>query len=125
MLSDIRSPYFNRTRHVVYTFDNLTDFSGFCCLVSGRVGGFGCASSSRTVFYPIEFFKALGTVPAYRDDEIGLARMLCLKPSLQRHAGPRRAGFETHGVAQNSFNARDVGRRIPPARDCGRFTENG
>src|SRR6266567_4992284 len=25
-----------------------SDFSGFCCLVSGRVGGTGCTSSSRT-----------------------------------------------------------------------------
>src|SRR2546423_14862163 len=69
------------------------------------------------VFYAIEFFKTFGTVPAYRDDEIGPARMLCLKPSLQRHAGPCGAGFETHRVAQNSFNAGDVGRRIPPAGD--------
>jgi hypothetical protein len=48
LLSDIRSLYFNRARHVVYTFDNPTDFSGFCCLVSGLVGGIGCTSSSRT-----------------------------------------------------------------------------
>src|SRR5206468_2730952 len=29
--SDIRSPSFNRARHVVYAFDNLTDFCGFGC----------------------------------------------------------------------------------------------
>ena len=44
--------------------------------------------------------------------------MFGLKPSLKCHASPRRAGFETHRVAQNSFNTRDVGRRIPPVGDC-------
>jgi hypothetical protein len=44
LLSAIRSPSFNKARHVAYAFGNLTDCCGFGCPVSGRACGTGCTT---------------------------------------------------------------------------------
>jgi hypothetical protein len=44
--------------------------------------------------------------------------MPSIEARLKRQAGSRGPGFETYGVAQNPFDAGDVGWRIAPAWDC-------
>src|SRR5436190_3268443 len=63
----------------------------------------------------VKFFDALGTIPAWSDDEIGAPRVLCLQPGMKRHAGSRESGFKKYCLTQNAFDTRDMRRRIAPS----------